>query len=320
MASIFFDAIVVLAYTFLKIMTTIFNFITEHYILTSVYLFLMGACLGSFINVFVLRYSRIMLYEEINQVKWWLEDKNIVPPKQLERLEVENMPLTLNTSSHCPSCHQKLKAWMLVPIISFFTLKGKCSYCNSPISWQYPAVEFATAVRLMGVYLAAVLLGLSPQSIITLLVFTSLAACVEALDFKLKLVPQNIVIGMGIVGLISYLIDFNIMKTLTLHDAVWGGIFGFVFMVCIFKLGQFVLKRDDVMGEGDIDIAAMLGIFVGIKGLIVTMVLSSLIIGPLLFLFNHLVLKNKSESIPFAPPLIIAATIAMLLGKKIILF
>ena len=74
---------------------------------------LIGACVGSFLNVVLFR---------------WKSGESIVFP-----------------SSHCNKCRHTLAWHQNIPILSFFLLKGRCAYCSSPISWQYPLVELATA-------------------------------------------------------------------------------------------------------------------------------------------------------------------------------
>lgn len=76
-------------------------------------LFLLGAVLGSFANVCIWRLPR--------------RESIVWPP------------------SHCPLCREKLKPWHMVPIFSWFLLRGKCAYCGGGISLRYPLVEAATA-------------------------------------------------------------------------------------------------------------------------------------------------------------------------------
>ena len=48
--------------------------------------------------------------------------------------------------SHCEFCRKTLEATDLVPVVSFFLLKGRCRYCKKKLSWQYPLVELATGL------------------------------------------------------------------------------------------------------------------------------------------------------------------------------
>ena len=81
-------------------------------ILLTVYFFIVGLCIGSFLNV----------------VAWRLPRK---------------LPIAKGRSM-CPQCGHTLGALDLVPVFSFLFLGGKCRYCKAPISWRYPASELLT--------------------------------------------------------------------------------------------------------------------------------------------------------------------------------
>lgn len=74
-----------------------------------VYVAVFGLCIGSFLNVVILR---------------GLKGEEIV-----------------FSSSRCPKCLNKLKWYMNIPVFSYVFLKGKCGFCKEPISKQYPIVE-----------------------------------------------------------------------------------------------------------------------------------------------------------------------------------
>ena len=79
----------------------------------ALYVFLFGLCCGSFLNVVILR---------------GLAGEGIV----FER-------------SRCPVCKNQLKWYMNIPLVSYLFLMGKCGFCKTRISPQYPIVEFVTA-------------------------------------------------------------------------------------------------------------------------------------------------------------------------------
>src|SRR5689334_13592750 len=74
---------------------------------------LVGLLVGSFLNVLIIR---------IPEKKPWANER-----------------------SECPNCKHQLAAKDLVPVFSWLFLKGKCRYCQAPISKQYPLVEIANA-------------------------------------------------------------------------------------------------------------------------------------------------------------------------------
>ena len=75
---------------------------------------LVGLCVGSFLNVAILRIP---------------EDKSILFP-----------------ASHCPSCQHPLSWYHNIPLLSWIFLRGKCAFCHTSISYQYPLIELVTAL------------------------------------------------------------------------------------------------------------------------------------------------------------------------------
>src|SRR5690349_15603748 len=82
------------------------------FLLIPAFLFALGACIGSFLNVVVWRLPR---------------DESLVTPP-----------------SHCPQCNNQLKWYDNLPIIGWLKLRGKCRFCQQAISVRYPLVEALT--------------------------------------------------------------------------------------------------------------------------------------------------------------------------------
>src|SRR5438270_750864 len=78
------------------------------------FLFVLGACVGSFLNVVVWRLPR--------------DESLITPP------------------SHCPRCNKPIKWYDNLPVIGWIALGGRCRFCREPISVRYPIVEALTGV------------------------------------------------------------------------------------------------------------------------------------------------------------------------------
>src|SRR5215213_9023040 len=95
-----------------------------------VFLFAIGACVGSFLNVVVWRLPR---------------GESIVSPP-----------------SHCPKCGKHLKWYDNLPVIGWIKLRGKCRFCGLPISPRYPIIEAVTGAIFAGYYVAFFMLGAGP--------------------------------------------------------------------------------------------------------------------------------------------------------------
>jgi leader peptidase (prepilin peptidase)/N-methyltransferase len=95
-----------------------------------VFLFAIGACVGSFLNVVVWRLPR---------------GESLVSPP-----------------SHCPRCQHKLAWYDNVPVLGWLMLRGRCRYCREPISMRYPIVELITGLLFVFYYVMIYLLHFGP--------------------------------------------------------------------------------------------------------------------------------------------------------------
>jgi leader peptidase (prepilin peptidase)/N-methyltransferase len=135
-------------------------------ILFSVFNFILGAIVGSFLNVVIYRVPR---------------NESIIRP-----------------SSHCPVCGHPLKWYDMIPIFSYLALKGKCRYCGAKISIKYPSIEALTGFAFVGVGLR---FGWSLQ-FFEYIIFSALLIAVGFTDLFDGVVPDIIVIPGAVVGLI----------------------------------------------------------------------------------------------------------------------
>ncbi len=94
--------------------------------------FLLGLLLGSFLNVCIARIPA---------------DQSILHPR-----------------SHCPNCHHTISWYDNLPLLSYLLLRARCRHCQARISWQYPAVELATALWFLPLAHRLALLLQSPAS------------------------------------------------------------------------------------------------------------------------------------------------------------
>ncbi len=136
-------------------------------------IFVIGACFGSFANVVVLRA--------------FSGESIVLPP------------------SKCPHCHNKLKWYHNIPILSYLFLRGKCGFCSAKISPQYPLVEFTVGVLFTLIFLK---FGLALNS-----VFLSAAAllCVvlAVTDIKEQVIFDAHAYVLAIIGLVYNFFDIG---------------------------------------------------------------------------------------------------------------
>lgn len=265
-------------------------------------IFILGLCIGSFINVVVYRIPKALFFSWFIQCYDYLnlQPKFSTPPK-----------LGLNIfwpGSHCVHCKKKIIFIDNIPIISYLLLRGKCRFCNNNISIRYPLIEFITAILSV---IVGFKFGINIITIFGLLI-TWVLIIQAAIDFKECLIPDEITLPMLWLGLIVN--DFNVF--VSLHEAVIGAISGYLFFWIIYWVFKLITGKEGI-GYGDFKLLAMLGAWLGYQMLPLIIVLSTTIgsiVGGILILLKK---RTKDTAIPFGPYLAIAGWIAMLYGNNI---
>jgi len=263
--------------------------------------FLLGAIVGSFINVISLRLPKMM------EKKWrsqCCELLNIQQPSEDKDL-IFNLAFP---ASHCPQCQHVIRWWENIPVISYVLLKGQCSNCKKNISIQYPLVEIVTGI------LSAIVIwrmGLNIQSG-TALLLTWCLIILTAIDTKTQLLPDDITLPLMWFGLI-----LNIFSVFTsLQNAVIGVMVGYLSLWLIFWAFKLLTQKEG-MGYGDFKLLAALGAWMGWQALPLIVLLSSLVgavAGISLMTFKN---RDSQVPLPFGPYLAGAGWIAMLWGSDI---
>jgi leader peptidase (prepilin peptidase)/N-methyltransferase len=250
-------------------------------------LFVVGAVVGSFLNVVIYRLPVMMQRE-------WRHDC-------LEFLEQPAAPeeekFNLNTPrSRCGNCGHQITALENVPMISYLVLGGKCSDCKARISLQYPLVELFTAIIsvVVGWHF-----GVSLQALAALFLSWCLIAA-SGIDIGHKLLPDSITLPLLWLGILLSLFDYM---------SLW-----IVFM--LFK----VVTGKEGMGFGDFKLLAMLGAWLGWKPLYVVILTSSLVGATVGIAMIALGKTERSTQIPFGPYLAAAGWITLIWGNELMRF
>lgn len=270
----------------------------------SAILFVLGASIGSFINVVALRLPPLLFHQWKNQCTTLLKEQNI----NCDNLPDHKAPNLFSPGSRCPQCLRPLRFFHNIPIISFFLLVGKCSYCRSTISIRYPIVELMAALTF--VFLGFVY---GPDwNLIFSLIFTCAMITLSLIDIDHQLLPDNIVLPLLWSGLLA-----NCLTLFTeLQSAVLGAIVGYLGLWLIYQAHHRLTGREGI-GYGDFKLLAAIGAWLGWQMLLIVVMLAS-IAGALIAVCLMIARKQgRDVPIPFGPYLALSAWVTMLWGDDI---
>ncbi len=238
--------------------------------------FIVGAMIGSFLNVVIARLPD--------------PDLSIVRPR-----------------SRCPKCAASIPAWLNIPILSFLMLRGRCRQCREPISIRYPIVELLTGVLFMACFARfgrelALLWGVTLCAALVAITF---------IDIDHWEVPDEISLPGILLGCALRPAALDVPWFSGLAGAALGAVF-----LGMVRWGHNAIRKREGIGMGDVKLIAMIGAFLGPGGLAPVILLASalgVLIGGLVFVFGRKETPEEGDwrppegSVPFGPFLALGA-------------
>lgn len=264
----------------------------------SLLVFLFGLCVGSFLNVCIHRLP---------------QGESIIRPR-----------------SRCPHCKSAIAAYDNIPLVSYLLLRGRCRHCRAAISPLYPLVELLTGLIFLHVYLR---LGLSPAGLKVVLLASALVVLIFT-DLRDRLLPDAITlpgiaagilfslwlpVGDGTAWLLARLSGTSELPAalLSLADGALGALIG---GGLLFVLGEiwYRWRKVEAMGLGDVKMMVMVGLFLGLKLTVLTLLLGSL--GGSLVGGGYLLLTRKGSQyeLPFGTFLGLSALAVLFWGQWLV--
>lgn len=200
--------------------------------------------------------------------------------------------------SYCDNCHTTLKALDLIPIFSYIFLGGKCRYCKNKI----PIVNLLSEISLGVVFaLGYHLYGFSYE-LYAYLIIASLVLIIFVSDFKYLVILDFPLYICVILILVLKFIYFGLNGFI---NALISGVVLVLFLLIIKLVGDKVFKRES-LGWGDVKLASFMGVVLGIRLGLTSLVLGSFIALPYAIYY---VIKKQEKEIPFGPFLILSVFI-----------
>jgi len=268
-----------------------------------VLIFLLGAAIGSFLNVVIHRIPK---------------SESLVYPNSI-----------------CPQCGSAIKPFDNIPIVSWLLLSGKCRDCKNPISRRYPLVELSTALIFLLVYWQIGFSWFLPIC----LVFVSAIVALVFIDAENMILPDIITYPLLLFALLARLIfplfynnsfftdvkffPLNLLEDypnwfVSLLGVILGGIAGGGFLWFVGAVWKH-LRGVEAMGFGDVKMMFAVGAFLGWRATLLSIFIAAFI-GAVagILVVSKQTEKDFQTQIPFGIFLGIGSVIALLFGEQMI--
>jgi prepilin signal peptidase PulO-like enzyme (type II secretory pathway) len=258
--------------------------ISSESVLEIFFWFLIGSCLGSFLNVLIIRANTGFEF-------------------QIKKIFFGR--------SKCPKCKKHISAIHNIPIISYLLLRGKCFSCHTRISVQYPLVELTTGVIWVGSFMLGWHNFILGHPLLTAIILTLMLGLFVS-DLIYMTLPEFFSAPLFAVSL-SYLLlenwgQWNQVIPIVLTAL---GTALFFFLIWFFTKGEG-------MGFGDVEYGLIMGMLLGFPHVIIGLTfsfISGALVGILFLLSRKYEIHSK---IPFGPFLILGTIFGLIWGDILV--
>ena len=271
-------------------------------VLLRILVFILGLCLGSFLNVLIYR------------------------------LPKEGLSISRPRRSVCPSCNNPIAWYDNIPLLGYILLLGRCRHCRLPISPRYPLVELMAGLLALAVFLKS---GIGLRGLAELYLVLALLA-ITFIDLDEMVIPDAITLPGMVIGLAAGILapDFHLVgpwlggkimawgvtdyRWLSAIGSVLGLILGGGSIWLIFQT-YYLVRKEEGIGGGDFTLLAMIGAFLGWRSVLMTIFMGS--ITAMIAALAIAVRQGSFDAqmkLPFGPFLSMGALIYLFFGEIII--
>ena len=201
--------------------------------------------------------------------------------------------------SRCTQCGKSLKSIHNIPLLSYAFLRGRCYFCRTVISWQYPLIEALMAALFL--FHARFFAG-SLKSLLIADVLSFYLVAISLIDYRHRIIPDELSFSLAAIGLLvsfsnPYLSGSPGLRFLhSLSAALGGGLLMFLLAYA----GQKAFHKE-ALGGGDIKLVAASAAVLGWAGIVGPLLLGSLLGGGVALGLLLLKKKKLGETLPFGP-------------------
>ena len=216
---------------------------------------------------------------------------------------------TVLPRSRCPACGTAIRARDNVPVVSYLLLGGRCRDCRAAISWRYPLLEALTAALFV-----ACLLRFGPTlEAIAAALFGSLMIALGAIDAEHLLLPDRLTLPGIVAGLaLQPWLDWGV----GLRAALIGAALGAGLLLALWA-AWLAIRREEGMGLGDVKMLALIGAFLGFKGVLVALFFGALAGAATGLVLMRLQGAGMKSKLPFGTFLALGGLLALFAGQPL---
>jgi prepilin signal peptidase PulO-like enzyme (type II secretory pathway) len=209
--------------------------------------------------------------------------------------------------SRCEKCRKSLRWWELIPIFSYFFLRGRCARCHTPLSLKYPLTELLSAAMFTWLWMV------SQGDLVTFALSSIAAACLFVIffaDLSYEIIPDSMVFIGSLASLALQLYRSGLSSLVPYPAAGFGALTFFYFL--------YLVTRGRGMGFGDVKLVFFLGLLTGFPGIVIALYaafLTGAAVGVILVLIGK---KRLKSHVPFGPFLVGGTVFALIYGHQVI--
>jgi len=254
--------------------------IFDHTSYFAVFIFIIGACIGSFLNVCIYRIP---------------ENNSIITP-----------------GSFCPACKKGIPFYCNIPVLSYLFLKGRCKFCHKPISIRYPIIEILAGMFAVVLFYK---FGIG-QVMVYWFIFTSVLITISFIDIDHQIIPDVI----SLPGILVFASSFYFLPEMTLKNTLLGIVAGGGSLYAVAFLYYLLKKQEGMGGGDIkllAMIGAAIGIK-GVFFTIFAGSLLGTFFGLLIMIYTKI--ADSKLKIPFGPFLSMGAILYIFFGEQLILW
>ncbi len=298
------------------------------WLLSPAALFVLGLCIGSFLNVVIHRLPLMMERQWFGDAAAQLAESEPVQKiaalgkPEADKLasaasalvkKLEALPaLTLSKPrSRCPHCGHQLAWHENVPLLGWLRLGGRCAKCKAPISKRYPLIELTT-----GLMFAALSwrFGAQPTTLLWC-AFAATLLALAAIDWDTTLLPDSLNQPLLWAGLLASHLGWTLVP---MHEALAGALVGYLSLWSVYWVFKLATGKEG-MGYGDFKLLAALGAWLGWK-MVLPIVLGASVIGAMVGIGMKMSSAlREGRYVPFGPFLAGGGFVVLFAGSERVL-